>query len=111
MKTIHTPWKENRTPQTNRKADRYQFCRKFSAQIEKAKEAILDEFGNAVAAPAHLLHLALNEAEALACQTGFPHLVFPTLAREKVQAVTTWHARQQLLRRDYRNNWEQHFAA
>jgi hypothetical protein len=111
MNTIHTLGTQNRTPQANRKADRYQFCRKFSAQIEKAKDAILDEFRNAFAAPERLLHLALNEAEALACQTGFPHLVFPTLAREKVQAVTTWHARQQLLRRNYRNNWEQHFAA
>ena len=30
-----------------------------------------------------ILHLALNEAEALAWQNGFPELIFPTLALEK----------------------------
>lgn len=43
--------------------------------------------------------LALNEAEALAWETGFPHLVFPTLAVEKVQAVCRWHKRQTSIQR------------
>jgi len=50
-------------------------------------------------APEHLLRLALNEAEALAWQTGVPQLVFPTLAMEKVQALRTWDTRQQVIRR------------
>lgn len=42
-----------------------------------------------------LLRLALNQADALAWQTPYPHLVFPTLAMEKAQAVAAWRARQQ----------------
>ena len=43
--------------------------------------------------------LALNEAEALAWQTDFPHLVFPVLAREKVSDIAKWYARQRSIRR------------
>ena len=46
----------------------------------------------------HVLQLALNEAEALAWETGFPELVFPTLAQEKARSVATWHERQKALR-------------
>ena len=45
--------------------------------------------------PPKLIRLALTEAEALAAQTGYPHLVFPLLAEEKVQQVTRWQERQQ----------------
>ncbi|SRR6266536_958518 len=45
-----------------------------------------------------LLQLALNEAEALAWQTGYPQLVFPVLALEKAVGVATWHFRQQSVR-------------
>jgi hypothetical protein len=41
-----------------------------------------------------LLELALNEAEALACETGVPELVMLTLAEEKVQTTRQWLARQ-----------------
>ena len=68
---------------------------KLVAQLEQAKDAILTEFRGTLAAHEHLLRLAVIEAEALAWQTDFPHLVFPTLAREKVRAVADWHARQQ----------------
>ena len=40
----------------------------------------------------------LGEAEALAWQTGYPHLFFPALATEKVQAAAGWNARQQFIR-------------
>jgi len=70
-------------------------CQKLIAQIEQAKDAILAEFRGTLAAHEHLLSLTLNEAEALAWQTGFPHLVFPTLATEKVRALAAWQARQQ----------------
>ena len=46
------------------------------------------------ASPPRLVRLALTEAEALAAQTGYPHLVFPLLAEEKVQQVTRWQERQ-----------------
>jgi len=42
----------------------------------------------------HLLDLALNEAEAIACETGVPELVLLTLAEEKVQVTRQWLARQ-----------------
>ena len=74
-------------------------CRKLLAQIEKTKNAIFAEFREAFEAHEHLLHLALNEAEALAWQTDYPHFVFPTLAAEKAQAVAAWHARQQSMLR------------
>ena len=46
-----------------------------------------------------VLELALNEAEALAWQTGLGHLLFPVLAWEKASAVAAWHTRQQYIRR------------
>jgi len=69
-------------------------CRKLLAQIEETKDAILAQFREKVAAHEHLLRLALNEAEAIAWETEFPHLVFPMLATEKAQSVATWFARQ-----------------
>jgi len=83
-------------------------CRTVLAQIERTKSALLAEFGDLHAAQEHLLHLAFNEAEALAWQTDYPHFVFPVLAAEKAQAVAAWHARQQSMRR---TNSELAFAA
>ena len=45
-----------------------------------------------------LLRQALNEAEAIAWQTGYPHLVFPSLALEKARAVATRESRQRTTR-------------
>ena len=74
-------------------------CRKLIGQIDKAKHAILAEFRDVLGGQEQMLHLALNEAEALAWQTGYPHLVFPTLATEKAQAVAARHVRQRAMRR------------
>ena len=74
-------------------------CQKILAQITRAKEAIFAESLRALKSQEHLLRLALNEAEAMAWQTRYPHLVFPTLAQEKIQAVAAWDAHQQLVRR------------
>ena len=82
-------------------------CRALLAQIERTRSAILAEYRELLEAHQRLLHLALNEAEALAWQTDYPHFVFPVLAAEKAQAVATWHARQQSMRA----NWELAFAA
>src|SRR6266699_6015330 len=70
-------------------------CQKLVAQIQKTKDAILAEFREALGAQDHLLRLALNEAEALAWQTAYPHLVFPALAKEKAQEAVKWEQRQQ----------------
>jgi hypothetical protein len=45
-----------------------------------------------------LIRLALNEAEALAAQTGVPELVLPSLAEEKVGTLRKWVARQAAMR-------------
>src|SRR2546423_3524349 len=55
-------------------------CQRLLAQIRRAKAEIVEEFSAGLHEHAHLLDLAVNEAEALAWQTGFPQLLFPTLA-------------------------------
>jgi hypothetical protein len=74
-----------------------QSCKALLAGIEQTKNKIADEFRETVASHQNLFQLALNEAEALAWQTDYPQLVFPTLAVEKVQAVAAWRARQQFV--------------
>lgn len=74
-------------------------CQKILAQIKEAKETIFTESYRALKTHERLLRLALNEAEALAWQTMYPQLVFPTLATEKAQAVAAWNTRQQSVRR------------
>jgi hypothetical protein len=69
-------------------------CRKLITEIQRARQQLADQFRKAFAGREHLLRLALNEAEALAFLTDYPHLVFPTLAVEKVQSVATWRSRQ-----------------
>ena len=69
-------------------------CQKVLARIKKVKDVIFAESHAAAGTNAHLLRLALNEAEGLAWQTAYPHLVFPDLATEKVQAVIAWETRQ-----------------
>jgi hypothetical protein len=75
-----------------------QSCKKLLAAIEQAKNKIAEEFRDLVESNQKSFHLALKEAEALAWQTDYPQLVFPTLATEKVQAVAAWRTRQQNLR-------------
>ncbi len=65
------------------------------AHLARAKEALIAEWSDSLKTQGQLLRLALNEAEALAWETTYPHLVFPLLAAEKVQAVAAWKARQQ----------------
>jgi len=74
-------------------------CRKLLAQMEDIRQTILLEFREAT--DPRLLQLALNEAEALARQTPYPHLFFPELALEKAQSVRDWQARQQSLRSEH----------
>lgn len=73
-------------------------CRKLLDRIAQVKQAVLDEFHDTVDAHNKMLRLAVNEAEALAWETDYPELVFPTLAQEKAAEVTSWQARQRELR-------------
>ena len=72
-------------------------CRKLVAGMRRAKAALVAEFRERSDRDERMLQLALNEAEALAWQTGFPSLVFPTLAREKAESVAAWSRRQRSL--------------
>jgi hypothetical protein len=71
---------------------------KLVAQIERVKNNIVADFHEAFKSHEQLLNRAVDEAEALAWQTAFPQLVFPTLAMEKVQAVARWSARQEIIK-------------
>jgi len=90
-------------PETMPGADFAGVCRvcaqKVLAQIQRTKEAILADSAEALAAHRHLVQLALNEAEALAWETAYPHLVFLSLALEKVQALAKWDRHQRGVRR------------
>ena len=73
-------------------------CRKILAQIEDVREQVAGEFRGQLEEHKHVLDLALNEAEALAWESGYPQLIFPVLATEKASAITSWHLRQRSLR-------------
>jgi hypothetical protein len=78
-------------------------CKKLLARLEKAKNSVLGEFRDTIEEHNRVLQLAVNEAESLAWQTGYPHLFFPALAVEKAQAVTRWHNHQhQIQEREHR---------
>ena len=47
-----------------------------------------------------IVHLTLNEAEAIAWDSGFPHLIFPLLAEEKLSKAAAWVNRQRVVRED-----------
>ena len=73
-----------------------------SRQLEEIKRSLVRQFGTAISGNGQLLNSALNEAEAMAWQTPFPHLLFPVLAEEKASAVSRWAARQRSVRRTSR---------
>ncbi|MBI3875728.1 MAG: hypothetical protein HY300_07160 [Verrucomicrobia bacterium] len=68
-------------------------------QLRRLRQVVESEFPHLHESRGQLVKLALNEAEALAWQTPYPHLVFPALAHEKVSAVAAWHKRQAALQR------------
>jgi len=68
--------------------------RELAVQLASVKSGLIREFGIALGGHGDVLRSALNEAEAIAWQTPYPHLVFPVLAREKATAVNSWAARQ-----------------
>ena len=91
MKSNHTEQnRKNAESGTTFKNTCLTSCQKVLARITSVKEAIFHESFAALKTREHLLRLALNEAEAAARQTMYPHLVFPALAMEKVQAVIAW---------------------
>jgi len=98
MKLNTTNETPNRTTGATLKQACLGACGKIAAQVSRAKAAIFAESRQLLGAPERMLKLALNEAEAVAWQTEYPHLFFPELALEKVQAVATWNRRQSAVR-------------
>ena len=70
-----------------------------SATFAAGRELIEGDFPLLERDQPRVLRLALNEAEAVAWQTGFPALLFPALALEKARVVAKWHERQKNIRR------------
>ncbi|HTV40615.1 MAG TPA: hypothetical protein VMF08_08570 [Candidatus Sulfotelmatobacter sp.] len=66
---------------------------KFIIGIERAKQNLIAQFKDHLELPQRLFQVALNEAEALAWDTEYPQLVFPTLAEEKIAAISAWYNR------------------
>src|SRR5690349_6052077 len=71
---------------------------KTAHALHTARAAVEREFSALANQNPRLLHLALNEAEALAWDTGYPELVFPLLAQEKAAQVASWSQRQNFVR-------------
>jgi hypothetical protein len=67
------------------------------AKIDIMKQRLFRKFSAESLASDRVLKGALNEAEALAWQTPFPHLFFPELAQEKAVAASQWTRRQEQL--------------
>jgi hypothetical protein len=75
--------------------------RKLIVGIERAKQNLIAEFRNKLELPERLFQVALNEAEALAWETEYPQLVFPTLAVEKIKAISAWYGHGESLNSSY----------
>ena len=69
-------------------------CGKIRDGIQSVKNRVTLQFRDSLKGQERPLALALNEAEALAWQTDFPHLFFPELALEKAQTAVAWQRRQ-----------------
>ena len=76
-------------------------CKSAFNRLQAIKTILLREFRLKVNNRERMLRLALQEAEALAHETGFPLLTFPLLAREKLEAVAVWSQREQAMRRAF----------
>jgi hypothetical protein len=68
-------------------------------KLDRIKHAVFDQYQPVLASNEPLLRLALVEADALARQTEYPHLIFPVLAEEKALNAARWQFRQHFLLR------------
>lgn len=67
---------------------------KLVAKLNEYKAGLLAQFSSESEVFLHFARLAINEAESLAWSTPYPHLLFPTLAEEKIHYVWQWASRQ-----------------
>jgi|ERR1700722_16435198 hypothetical protein len=97
MNTTNKNKKNNTEPSIANRC--VQSCKQLLAGIEQAKNKIVAEFRDIVELNQKSFDLALNEAEALAWQTDYPQLFFPSLALEKIQTVAARQTRRQILQK------------
>lgn len=97
MNTTNKNKKNNTEPSIANRC--VQSCKQLLAGIEQAKNKIVAEFRDIVELNQKSFDLALNEAEALAWQTDYPQLFFPSLALEKIQTVAARQTRRQTLQK------------
>jgi hypothetical protein len=71
---------------------------KVLQRLNTVKSGVEREFAQFTQGNELLLKAAINEAEAIAWQTPYPHLLFPVLAEEKAAAARQWTERQQAIR-------------
>jgi formate-dependent nitrite reductase cytochrome c552 subunit len=67
-------------------------------RLKAVKAKMAAEFSPAMTGYEEVLCAALNEAEAVAWQTPYPHLLFPVLAEEKAVEARQWAAHQRVIR-------------
>ncbi len=72
-------------------------CGKIAREFARVKSELTQQFQSLLDVPDPWLQQTVNEAEALAWQTGFPHLLFPVLAEEKVRKLGRWYSHQQMI--------------
>ncbi|HEV2691365.1 MAG TPA: hypothetical protein VG347_00560 [Verrucomicrobiae bacterium] len=98
---MNTTTTENKNSLTNGKtftAACLGACEKIAKQIGQAKDSLVAEFKGAFQNQELTLQFAIAEADALARQTEYPHLLFPVLATEKLQAAAYRQSRQHYVR-------------
>lgn len=66
-------------------------------KLKQFEEQLAEKLAAEVEAslPRQLIQQVVNEAEALAWATRYPHLFLPDLAEEKLQSARQWNSRQQ----------------
>ena len=67
-------------------------------RLHSLRQQLAAGFATAEANVRRWVQLTLNEAEALACETAVPELVFPILAEEKLAQLSRWQRRQARIR-------------
>ncbi|HEV2318797.1 MAG TPA: hypothetical protein VGV18_03550 [Verrucomicrobiae bacterium] len=75
--------------------------RKLIVGMERVRQSLAARFARQSEIPQRLFRAALNEAESLAWETDYPQLVFPTLAEEKIAAISYWDDRGGRLQSEY----------
>ena len=102
MNTKHVNETSEGRPQAGGKNGFTSTCNAVLARILDAKNAFFAEARNTLNVRERLVQLALNDAEALAWETSYPHLFFPDLAAEKIRGLSAWDNHQRALERQSR---------